>query len=69
VTRLSCFVGDADRLLARVPGIDLKGHSTLELLTHGGTWKTERVRLFTEFVSERLPAYAPLLAGLSMSRN
>ena len=29
----------------------------------------ERVRLFTEFVSRRLAAYAPLLAGLSISRD
>ena len=69
MTRLPCFVGDADRLLARVPGIDLKAHATLWLLTHGATRKSERVRLFTEFVSRRLRAYAPLLAGLSISRN
>ena len=68
MTKLPCFVGDADRLLARVPGIDLKGHATLWLLTHGKTRKTERVRLFTEFISRRLPVYAPLLAGLSISR-
>jgi hypothetical protein len=35
MTRLPCFVGDADRLLARVPGIDLKAHATLWLLTQG----------------------------------
>ncbi len=35
ITRLPCFVGDADRLLARVPGIDLKAHATLWLLTQG----------------------------------
>jgi len=64
MTKLPCFVGDADRLLARVPGVDLKAHATLWLLTHGETRKTERVRLFAEFVSRRLPAYAPLLAGL-----
>ena len=66
MTRLLCFVGDADRLLVRVPGIDLKGHATLWLLTHGETRKTERVRLFTEFISRRLAVYAPLFAGLSM---
>ncbi|MDR3472962.1 MAG: LysR family transcriptional regulator [Devosia sp.] len=69
MTRLPCFVGDADHLLARVPGIDLKAHATVWLLTHGETRKTERVRLFTEFVSRRLAAYAPLLVGLSISRN
>ena len=69
MTRLPCFVGDADRLLARVPGIELKTHSTLWLLTPGETRKTKRVRLFTEFVSRRLGAYAPLLAGLPISRD
>ena len=66
MTRLPCFVGDADPLLARVSGIDLKAPATLWLLTHGETRKTERVRLFTEFLSRRLAAYAPLLAGLSI---
>ena len=69
MTRLPCFVGDADRLLARVPGIELKAHATLWLLTQGETRKTERVRLFTEFLSRRLAAYAPLLAGLSVSSD
>ena len=69
MTKLPCFVGDADRLLARVPGIDLKTQATLWLLTQGETRKTKRVRLFTEFVSRRLAAYAPLLAGLSISRD
>jgi DNA-binding transcriptional LysR family regulator len=65
MTRLPCFVGDADPLLARVPGIDLKAHATLWLLTQRETRKTERVRLFTELISRRLAAYASLLAGLS----
>ncbi|MBB6254355.1 LysR family transcriptional regulator [Nitrospirillum iridis] len=69
MTRLPCFVGDADRLLARVPGIALKTHAALWLLTQGETRKTKRVRLFTEFVSRRLAAHAPLLAGLSISRD
>ncbi len=67
ITTLPCFVGDADPLLARVPGTDLHMHGTLWLLTQGETRKTKRVRLFTEFVSRRLAAYAPLLAGLSIS--
>jgi DNA-binding transcriptional LysR family regulator len=69
MTKLPCFVGDADALLVRVPGIDLPLHGTLWLLTQGETRKTKRVRLFTEFVSRRLAAYAPLLAGLSISRD
>jgi DNA-binding transcriptional LysR family regulator len=69
MTTLPCFVGDADPLLARVPGAALHKHGTLWLLTHGETRRTKRVRLFTEFVSRRLAAYAPLLAGLSSSRD
>ena len=64
---LPCFVGDADPLLVRVPGSALRLFGTLWLLTQGETRKTKRVRLFTEFVSLRLAAYAPLLAGLSYS--
>jgi DNA-binding transcriptional LysR family regulator len=67
LTRLPCFVGDADPLLVRVPGTDLRMHGTLWLLTHGETRNTKRVRLFTEFVSHRLAAYVPLLAGLRSS--
>ncbi len=63
MTTLPCFVGDADPLLARVPGTVLRMHGTLWLLTQGETRKTKRVRLFTEFVSRRLTTYAPLVAG------
>jgi DNA-binding transcriptional LysR family regulator len=69
MTTLPCFVGDADPLLARVPGADLHMYGTLWLLTQGETRKTKRVRLFSEFLSRRLAAYAPLLAGLSISRD
>jgi len=69
ITTLPCFVGDADPELVRVPGTNLHMYGTLWLLTQGETRKTKRVRLFTEFVSRRLAAYAPLLAGLSASRD
>src|SRR3954454_15635793 len=69
MTTLPCFVGDADPLLVRVPGTDLHMYGTVWLLTQGETRKTKRVRLFTEFVSRRLAAYAPLLAGLSVARE
>ena len=65
ITTLPCFVGDADPLLARVPGSDLHTYGTLWLLTQGETRKTKRVRLFTEFLASRLSTYAPLLAGLT----
>ena len=69
MTALPCFVGDADPVLVRVPGTGLHMHGTLWLLTQGETRKTKRVRLFTEFISRRLAVYAPLLAGLSVSRD
>jgi DNA-binding transcriptional LysR family regulator len=69
ITTLPCFIGDADPLLVRVPGTDLHMYGTLWLLTQGDTRKTKRVRLFTEFVSHRLAGYAPLFAGLSISRD
>ena len=68
ITTLPCFVGDVDPLLVRVPGTDLHMSGTLWLLTQGETRNMERVRLFTEFLSRRLAAYTPLLAGLSRSR-
>jgi DNA-binding transcriptional LysR family regulator len=69
MTKLPCFVGDADPSLVRVPGTTLPTHGTLWLLTQGETRKTKRVQLFTEFTSRRLAAYAPLLAGLSVPRE
>ncbi len=69
ITMLPCFVGDADPLLARVPGTALRMHGTLWLLTQGETRRTKRVQLFTEFVSRRLAAHVPLLAGQSPSRD
>jgi DNA-binding transcriptional LysR family regulator len=69
MTTLPCFIGDADPLMVRVPGTDLHMYGTLWLLTQGETRKTKRVRLFTEFLSRRLAAYAPLFTGLSVSRD
>ena len=66
---LSCFVGDTDKLLMRVPGIAMHLHGTLWLLMQGETRKTKRVRLFTDFMSLRLAAHAPLLAGRCTSRD
>jgi DNA-binding transcriptional LysR family regulator len=69
ITTLPCFVGDADPQLVRVPGADLHMYGTLWALTQGETRKTKRVRLFVEFVSRRLAAHAPLLAGISISQR
>lgn len=69
MTKLPCFVGDVDPSLVRVPNTELYGHGTLWLLTQGETRKTKRVRLFTEFISRRLAAHAPLLAGMLSSHD
>lgn len=69
MTKLPCFVGDADPQLVRAPGTNVHGPGTLWILTQGETRKTKRVRLFTEYISRRLTVYAPLLAGLSISRD
>lgn len=60
---LPCFVGDSEPQFVRVPGIGVRLHGTVWLLTQGDTRKTKRVQLFTEFMSRRLAAHAPLLAG------
>ena len=65
IAALPCFVGDVDPQLVRVPGVDLRKHGTLWLLTRADTKTTKRVRLFTEFVSRRLAEYGPLLGGLT----
>lgn len=69
ITTLPCFVADPDPRLARVPGADLHMYGTLWLLTQGETRKTKRVQLFTAFISARLAAYAPRLAGRSPSHD
>ena len=67
IAALPCFVGDNDPLLARVPATDIHLHGTVWLLAQGETRNTRRVRLFIAFMSRRLAAYAPLLAGMSIS--
>ncbi len=68
MTTLPCFVGDADPLLVRVPGANLHMYGTVWLLTQGQTRKTKRVRLFTEFVSRRLAAYAASRGTVRIAR-
>lgn len=63
ITVLPCLVGDLDPLLVRVPGTGLYLYGSVWLLTQGETRKTKRVRLLATFLSRRLAAYAPLLAG------
>lgn len=64
VAHLPCFIGDADPGLVRIPGSKVRKLGTLWILTQGETHKTKRVRVFTGFLSRRLAAHSPLLAGL-----
>ena len=63
ITILPCFIGDADPRLVRIPGVGIRHYGTLWLLTHGETRRTKRVRLFSDFIRERLSGYATLLEG------
>jgi len=65
MTRLPCFVGDADPTLTRAPGIEPRLNGALWILTQGEARNTKRVRLFIDFISQRLAGYTPLLTGLS----
>lgn len=67
IAYLPCFIGDADPTLDRVPDSKVAKIGTLWLLTQGETHKTKRVRVFTEFVSRRLAARAPLLTGQELN--
>jgi DNA-binding transcriptional LysR family regulator len=69
ITRLPCFVGDADPSLTRATGSAPRMGGALWLLTQGEARKTKRVRLFIDFISRRLASYAPMLAGLPRSTN
>lgn len=57
------FVGDAEPGLARAPGTVDGTHGALWILSQGETRRTERVRLFIDFISQRLAEYAPRLLG------
>ena len=67
ITKLPCFVGDADPMLVRAPGNNPRMNATLWLLTQGETRKTKRVRLFLEFISRRLAAHATASRGTVLS--
>ena len=67
VTTLPCFVGDADPALARAPGSGMHRHGSIHLLSQGETRSTRRVRLFIDFIAERLAGYGDLLEQIPFS--
>ncbi|MFK4811979.1 LysR family transcriptional regulator [Devosia sp. ZW T5_3] len=57
------FVGDAEPDLVRAPATLNGAHGALWILSQGETRRTKRVRLFIDFISQRLAEYAPRLLG------
>jgi DNA-binding transcriptional LysR family regulator len=53
-TRMSCFLGDSDPELVRVPGMPLFTQLPLWVLTHADLKNVPRIRVFLDFVTQRL---------------
>ncbi|WP_271845078.1 LysR family transcriptional regulator [Cognatishimia sp. SS12] len=66
-TRMACFLGDTDPVLARVPGMPLFPFRPLWVLTHEDLRQVPRIRVFMEFAVQRLVALRPLFEGHSAS--
>lgn len=62
-TRMACFLGDSDPKLARVPGMPVYAHMPLWILTHADLRQVPRIRVFLDFVTERLATLRPLFEG------
>ncbi|WP_102957697.1 LysR family transcriptional regulator [Mangrovicella endophytica] len=63
ISILPCFLGDADPLLARVPGGPVARAGDIWLLTHADTRRTKRVRLLCDQIHAAMRGFAPRLAG------
>jgi DNA-binding transcriptional LysR family regulator len=62
-TILTCFIGDEDPELVRVPGSVTEYYGTIWLLTLDETRKIKRVKVFSDFIKSRINALADVLAG------
>ncbi len=62
-TRMPCFLGETDPLLARVRGIDLFDYPDIWVLTHSDLRQTPRIRAFMRFASDRLRSLQPVFEG------
>lgn len=62
-TRMPCFLGDNDPLLARVPGIDLFDYPDIWVLTHPDLRDVPRVAAFMGFAAEKMRALRPQFEG------
>jgi DNA-binding transcriptional LysR family regulator len=64
-TRMACFLGDSDPDLARVPGMPIFTQQPLWVLTHADLRNVPRIRVFLDFVTEKLLELKPLFEGSS----
>lgn len=62
-TRMACFLGDTDPLLARVPGAPLFDYAPIWVLTHPDLRDTPRVATFMSFAAARIRKMRPLFEG------
>ncbi|MEE2944449.1 MAG: LysR family transcriptional regulator [Pseudomonadota bacterium] len=62
-TRMSCFLGDPDPDLIRVPGMPIFAQLPLWVLTHADLRDVPRIRVFLDFVTKRLLELQPLFEG------
>lgn len=62
-TRMACFLGDTDPLLARVPGAPLFDYAPIWVLTHPDLRDTPRVATFMSFAAARIRRMRPLFEG------
>lgn len=63
VTRLPCFLGDADPSLVRVPGSSITRAGEVWLLTHQDTRGTTKVRLLCDHIRTAMLGFAERLTG------
>ena len=62
-TRMPCFLGDTDPLLARVPDLPLMPYPPIWVLTHADLRHVPRIATFSRFVSDALRAERAKFAG------
>lgn len=60
---LSCFLGDQDRRVQRVPGTAIMKGRDLWMLTHQDLRQTARVKALMTFAKETLKVHKDLFAG------
>jgi len=62
-TRMTCFLGETDPMMIRVPDLPTMPYAPLWVLTHVDLRHVPRIRAFTDFVSARIKLLQPVFAG------